>query len=144
MSFNGEDVSPTLRVTNGTPGYAGNEVFQQQGAYLVRVLDMTHSEEVLREVCGGVAPTLQGRMGTGGNQVPILHLSSRIVRRITPMEVERLFGFPDNWTRIPWRGKPEEECPDSPRYRSLGNSWACNCAEWVLRRIVAAMRLGIV
>ncbi len=91
-----------------------------------------------------------------------------IARRLTPVECERLQGFPDGWTRIPWRIYQEsvrkkisyerllaehgkrlreptaEECPDSPRYKALGNSWATNCAEWVLRRIVAAIRLGMV
>ena len=146
-SFSGDDVMPTLGCSNGTPGFSGNEVFQQKGAYLVHVLDMTHADEVMRKGDTGVAPTLQKRMGTGGNQVPLLHLAAggarSIVRRITPTETERLFGFPDGWTAIPWRGKPAEECPDSPRYRALGNSWATNCAEWTLRRIVAALRLGI-
>lgn len=67
-----------------------------------------------------------------------------IVRRLTPTECERLQAFPDGWTRIPYRGKPAEECPDSPRYKALGNSMATNCVEWVLRRIVAAVRLGLI
>lgn len=57
------------------------------------------------------------------------------VRRLTPVEVERLFGFPDNYTRIPWRGKPAESCPDSPRYRALGNSIAVPVLRWIGRRI---------
>ena len=67
-----------------------------------------------------------------------------LVRRLTPVECERLQGFPDGWTRIPYRGKPAYKCPDSPRYKALGNSWATNCAEWILRRIVAAVRLGLI
>lgn len=59
------------------------------------------------------------------------------IRRLTPVECERLQGFPDKWTRIPYRGKPADQCPDSPRYRALGNSWGCNCAEWILRRLLA-------
>lgn len=61
-----------------------------------------------------------------------------VVRRLTPRECERLQGFPDDWTRIPYRGKPAEECPDGPRYKAMGNSWGTNCAEWILRRILAA------
>lgn len=61
--------------------------------------------------------------------------SFRIVRRLTPRECERLQGFPDDFTRIPWRGKPAEECPDGPRYKAIGNSWAVNCARWIGRRI---------
>lgn len=61
-----------------------------------------------------------------------------VVRRLTPRECERLQGFPDDWTRIPYRGKPAEECPDGPRYKAMGNSWGTNCAEWILRRLLAA------
>jgi DNA (cytosine-5)-methyltransferase 1 len=57
------------------------------------------------------------------------------VRRLTPAECERLMGFPDGFTAIPWRGKPADQCPDGPRYKALGNSWAVNCAEWVGERI---------
>ena len=61
--------------------------------------------------------------------------SSMQVRRVTPTECERLQGFPDGYTAIPWRGKPATECPDGPRYKALGNSWAVNCARWIGRRI---------
>lgn len=61
-----------------------------------------------------------------------------VVCRLTPRECERLQGFPDDWTRIPYRGKPAEECPDGPRYKAMGNSWGTNCAEWILRRLLAA------
>jgi hypothetical protein len=47
-----------------------------------------------------------------------------VVRKLTPIECERLQGFPDNWTQVPWRGKPAEECPDSHRYKACGNSMA--------------------
>lgn len=57
------------------------------------------------------------------------------VRRLTPRECERLQGFPDYWTRIPWRGKAAEECPDGPRYKAIGNSWAVPCARWIGGRI---------
>lgn len=57
------------------------------------------------------------------------------VRRLTPRECERLMAFPDDFTRIPYRGKPADACPDGPRYKALGNSWAVNCAEWIGERI---------
>lgn len=60
---------------------------------------------------------------------------SMSVRRLTPVECERLQGFPDDYTRIPWRGKPAEECPDGGRYKALGNSMACNVMRWIGRRI---------
>lgn len=60
-----------------------------------------------------------------------------IVRRLTPRECERLQGFPDDWTLIPYRGKPREECPDSPRYKALGNSMAVPVMRWLGERIEA-------
>jgi len=57
------------------------------------------------------------------------------VRRLTPIECERLQGFPDNYTRIPFRGKPEESCPNSPRYKALGNSMAVPVMKWIGERI---------
>ena len=58
-----------------------------------------------------------------------------VVRRLTPVERERLQGFPDDYTNIPWRGKAE--APDGPRYKALGNSMAVNCMRWIGRRIDA-------
>jgi site-specific DNA-cytosine methylase len=57
------------------------------------------------------------------------------VRRLTPRECERLQGFPDDYTLIPWRKKSAEDCPDGPRYKALGNSMACNCMAWIGERI---------
>jgi DNA (cytosine-5)-methyltransferase 1 len=57
------------------------------------------------------------------------------VRRLTPTECERLMGFPDGWTRIPYRGKAADACPDGPRYKALGNSWAVNCGQLVFDRL---------
>jgi site-specific DNA-cytosine methylase len=57
------------------------------------------------------------------------------VRRLTARECERLQGFPDDYTLIPWRKKQAEDCPDGPRYRALGNSMAVNCMSWIGKRI---------
>ena len=62
------------------------------------------------------------------------------VRRLMPIECERLQGMPDNWTRIPYRGKPAEDCPDSPRYKAIGNSWAVPVIHWIGKRIDAAVK----
>lgn len=51
------------------------------------------------------------------------------VRRLTPLECERLQGFPDGWTDIPWKGK--KHAPDSPRYKALGNSMAVPVMRWI-------------
>jgi DNA (cytosine-5)-methyltransferase 1 len=55
------------------------------------------------------------------------------VRRLTPTECERLQGFPDNYTNIPWRGKPDS--PDAPRYKAMGNSMAVPVMAWIGKRI---------
>ena len=81
----------------------------------------------------GIANALRGsdggRAGEGAGAV----LNGMQVRRLTPVECERLQGFPDGYTNIPWRGKPES--PDGPRYKALGNSWAVPCARWIGERI---------
>lgn len=59
------------------------------------------------------------------------------VRKLLPVECERLMGFPDNHTRISWKGKPAEECPDAPRYKACGNSMCVNVMAWIGRRIQA-------
>ena len=56
------------------------------------------------------------------------------VRRLTPRECERLQGFPDDYTLIPYRGKPAS---DGPRYKALGNSWAVPVVTWIGARIAA-------
>lgn len=61
------------------------------------------------------------------------------VRRLTPVECERLQGFPDNHTQISWRGKDAADCPDGPRYRAIGNSMAVPVMRWIGERILAVL-----
>lgn len=186
-----EEQAPTLNAECG-----GNKP-------AVVALDMTHACDVIRE-CGEVVPSLQARMGTGGNQVPLTYQmqgfgdyregdvassckqrdykdstdlvvssvdcrnfteggeingtlqakerggqslnlqntvrTGKIVRRLTPMECERLQGFPDRWTDIgEWRdskGKLRKPS-DSPRYKALGNSIALPFWDFLTKRISA-------
>ena len=74
-----------------------------------------------------------GEDGTGRG-TPLV-AQAMTVRRLTPRECERLQGFPDDWTMIPWRKKGAEECPDGPRYKALGNSMAVNVMAWIGERI---------
>jgi DNA (cytosine-5)-methyltransferase 1 len=67
------------------------------------------------------------------NQVAAVHAASMAVRRLTPVECERLQGFPDNYTNITWRKQPES--PDGPRYKALGNSMAVPVMAWIGKRI---------
>ncbi|EPG3572334.1 DNA cytosine methyltransferase [Pseudomonas aeruginosa] len=73
--------------------------------------------------------------GTGRGQ-PITPEAAG-VRRLTTRECERLQGFPDDYTLIPWRGKPATECPDGPRYKAIGNSKAVPVVRWIGRRLKA-------
>lgn len=68
-------------------------------------------------------------MHQGGSAI----VQAMAVRRLTPTECERLQGFPDNYSNIPWRGKAES--PDGPRYKALGNSWAVPVVAWIGQRI---------
>lgn len=174
------DVSGTLRA--------------QEHGHQPSVLDMSHACDVIRD-CGEVAPSLQDRMGTGGNQVPLTYgigngqaneasimaeevsqtlntmhdaqavmcadvshalrakancayredaetypVQNMVVRRLTPMECERLQGFPDGWTDIgEWvdsKGKRHKDA-DSPRYKALGNSIALPFWDFLAKRISA-------
>ena len=57
------------------------------------------------------------------------------VRRLTPIECERLQGFPDDYSRIPYRNRPADKCPDGPRYRAIGNAMPVPVIRWIGRRI---------
>lgn len=86
-----------------------------------------NSRDELREMPYAGALSAQ----PGMKQTSYLRISSA-VRRLTPRECERLQGFPDDWTLVPYRGKP---AADGPRYRAAGNSMAVPCMAWIGRRI---------
>lgn len=73
------------------------------------------------------------RQGAGNTN--IIFSKAGKVRRLTPIECERLQGFPDNYTQIPWRNKPAEQCPDTPRYMAIGNSMAVPVMRWLGERV---------
>ena len=80
---------------------------------------------------------------SAGNQTPHVAYPPMAVRRLTPVECERLQGFPDNWSRISWKGKPEEECPDGPRYKACGNSMAVPVMRWIGEAIARYAAKGV-
>jgi DNA (cytosine-5)-methyltransferase 1 len=80
-------------------------------------------------------PALLSRMGTGGNNVPMV--SQPIARRLTPLECERLMGWPDDHTRYKADGT---EQADSHRYKQCGNGVATPVARWVARQIMEVLR----
>ena len=83
-----------------------------------------------------VAPTLGAK--TGDKELNLMQGAT--VRRLMPLECERLQGFPDDWKRIAWRGKQPEDCPDGPRYKALGNSMAVPCMKYLADRIDFVMQ----
>ena len=85
-------------------------------------------------VYGDTTNTLQAFAGTGCGNSPMVQQSTA-VRRLTPTECERLQGFPDGYTAIPWKKKTADQCPDGPRYKALGNSMAVPVMRWIGERI---------
>lgn len=178
------DKSNTLDLSGSNPA-------RNQGGICISVLDMTHAQDVIRERNDGTVQTLNNRMGTGGNQVPLIYTFNRdastknnmpvyedktstlkpstrlavvyaidcrnsrlsqismtlqaknqggyslnyqnpiiiknYVRRLTPLECERLQGLPDNWT---------EGGSDTARYRAIGNGMAQPCADYVMSKVI--------
>jgi DNA (cytosine-5)-methyltransferase 1 len=94
--------------------------------------------DAYNQAAAPVTHTLRKGRSATGDEIPIAFAAMQ-VRRLTPVECERLQGFPDNYTAIPWRGKPADQCPDGPRYKALGNSWAVPVVRWIGRRIAAAV-----
>lgn len=84
-----------------------------------------------------IGATLSSRWGVNSDQICngncVINFPK--VRKLTPTECERLQGFPDNYTLIPWRNKPAEQCPDTPRYMAIGNSMAVPVMRWIGKRI---------
>ena len=95
------------------------------------IYDISHSNDVVR-IYKGVTPTLSHRMGTGGNQVPLVVDDEKlIVRKLTPLECERIQGLPDNWT---------EGGSDTARYKAIGNGMAQPCPDFILNTLVSYIR----
>jgi DNA (cytosine-5)-methyltransferase 1 len=90
---------------------------------------MDQGGSVMNVMTDGTVGTL--RRETKGHEPSVIH--GMAVRRLTPIECERLQGFPDNYTNIPWR--KAIEAPDGPRYKALGNSWAVPVVRWIGERI---------
>ena len=134
------EISPTLDTTSTTAAKA------QGGLAIVR------SEAIpINTMIALGRPSDKGRLGTGigkagqpQNTLSATHCHAvcfnRAVRKLTPVECERLQGFPDDYTKIPYRGKPAEQCPDTPRYKAIGNSWAIPVVQWIGKRIDDALK----
>ena len=107
-----------------------HEKTNRNGIEYIHIYDIQQRIDVLRQC--NIIPTLTSRMGTGGNNIPLIN-NNKIIRKITPLECERLQGFPDNWTDVPYKGK--EHSPLSKRYEALGNSIAVPVLKWIFKRM---------
>ena len=126
-------------VINRKPENGGNGIgAQQEISYTLNstgVMGVCYGVDVYnQQITGDVAGTLTSASGEPNTSGPKV-MSRATVRRLLPVECERLMGFPDNHTRIPWKGKPAKECPDAPRYKACGNSMCVNVMRWIGLRI---------
>jgi DNA (cytosine-5)-methyltransferase 1 len=129
-----DGVGPTVKARWGTGG--NNQALVQQVNYGVDMYNGVVNDEVAVSVTSRTGiPDATGPRLMEVDEVQELSSQLMQVRRLTPLECERLQGFPDNWTQIPWRKKAAEDCPDGPRYKAIGNSMAVNVMQWIGIRI---------
>lgn len=114
----------------------GNPACNQGGIAVVQSLYENHPSDSRVTGPYEVCPTVTRRWGTGGNNVPLVR-KSYIVRRLTPLECERLQGYPDGWTALDHEDKPVS---DTQRYKALGNSFAVPNALFVISRCVKQLQ----
>ncbi|EDW8028224.1 Dam family site-specific DNA-(adenine-N6)-methyltransferase [Salmonella enterica] len=128
------DLSPTIRAGNHDTSHANSGqppaiAYAFKAGQGAKAGGIGYAEEQ--------PPTLTSA-SSGTNLTPaVIHGVN--VRRLTPVECERLQGFHDNHTLIPWRGKDAADCPDGPRYKAIGNSMAVPVMRWIGERIAAAL-----
>jgi len=128
--FDEEHVAKTLLgKSNRSMGHDGSHA--NGGGQVAVAFDLRGREDGSQ--FEGPHDTANLRASSGGSSRS--YVASHAVRRLTPEECEALQGFPRNYTRIPWRGRAAEECPDGPRYKALGNSFAVNVVRWIGERI---------
>jgi len=96
-----------------------------------------HPPAVAFGIEDGLAHCLRSGASKADKPDSTTYIATSAVRRLTPRECERLQGFPDDYTAIPWRKKGSEDCPDGPRYKALGNSMAVPVMRWIGERIAA-------
>ena len=155
IALDGDKIKPGERSGGSGMGVSESGVMYTQTAgdvHAVAYEEPMGIDQYNGDVTGKASSTLGVNCGmsTGRNGViePKEEVTPQIstqatVRRLLPVECERLMGFPDNHTRIAWKGKSEEDCPDAPRYKACGNSMAVNCMMWLGERIDAVEKTVI-
>lgn len=126
----------TSKWQKGTGGPAGDEHYNLvvSGINADQEATAFTQNQVGDVLAGDVMPAMGTNQNATGRNTPKILFKS-YVRRLTPLECERLQGFPDDYTLIPYKGKPPEACPDAPRYAALGNSMAVPVVRWIGERI---------
>ncbi|WP_435036891.1 DNA cytosine methyltransferase [Pseudomonas neuropathica] len=139
-------VSPIQNATRGKSqngigiGEASDPMYtldqgSQHAVMVAAFAENSRSEIRYEDGDGGITGALGCGGGKPGQGMPSAQVGAS-VRRLIPRECERLQGMVDDYTLIPWRGKPASECPDGPRYKAIGNSKAVPCVRWIGRRIL--------
>lgn len=138
-------LAPTLRAMGHGDSHAnaGGQVAVCIGEAPIAAAFAENSRAELRYEAGdgSITGSLCSGGGKPGQSHPVAQVGSS-VRRLMPHECERLQGFPDDYTLIPWRSRPAEECPDGPRYKAIGNSKAVPVVRWIGRRLLAQLGRG--
>ncbi len=128
-------VGGVVTASGGALG-GGSETLVVHGGRENILFDIAHHSDVVRIQDDDTTPTLTARMGTGGNCNGNGFDDSVTVRKLTPQECEKLQGFPPGYTQIPYRNKSASDCPDSPRYKAIGNSMATPVIKWIGERMI--------
>ena len=117
-------------------GFDGSEDGTGRGQPIVAAFaENSRAELRYEDGDGGITGAMSTGGGKPGQGAPSVQVGAS-VRRLTPVECERLQGMADNYTLIPWRGKPASECSDGPRYKAIGNSKAVTVVRWIGRRLL--------
>lgn len=139
--------SYAVRIRGGKPGGGKGALVQEDVSGCLA----TGNDQTIFAVAGNQRGEMRLENGDGGiaGCIPASQSGKQlqavtdgyVVRKLTPTECERLQGFPDGWTKVPYRGKPAEKCPDGPRYKSIGNSMAVPVMRWIGQRLLAVETL---
>jgi DNA (cytosine-5)-methyltransferase 1 len=121
-------VTGSVTHTLKAEGFDGSEDGTGRGTPIVPAIAFHPTQDPI----SSVEVTHALATGSKGGCATAAVATQMAVRRLLPVECERLQGFPDDWTNIPWRGKP---APDGPRYKAMGNSMAVPVMRWIGQRL---------
>lgn len=131
QAYGGNNTSGSVEIAAAVNA-GGSPRLDFESETFLTCVDTRQDPQNYEEMAGPLSASHSAKPGQGC--APTI-LEGVIVRRLTPIECERLQGFPDNHTQIPWRKKPAEECPDGPRYKAIGNSKAVTKIRWLGNRL---------